>query len=499
VAQRLLSVFFLMATVPLVVFILVDLLELGNRVLGPAVSGDAITIVVAAVAALSVAYFLGHRMAKSITVPLGRLAEAADELGRGSVPATLAVTGDDEFARLAESFNAMAGRITVTISDLNTKLQRLSTELFYLSSLGATVQEASDPASDLRRLAPRLRTLLNSEFVWVYLVYASELRLVGYEGDATARAQIAVEECARAALHRHEPVDGGFSSMTGRLTTAARAAWGPVASAMAAPIQQQGESVGAIVAGSQRPYLYTADNKLLLASVTTQVALLLSFSEAFVEIEDAFLKTVTVLSGSVEEQDRYPRSHPDALAGNAMAVGRLLRLSDQQLRRLRYCALLHDVGKAAVRGAVLDKAGPLDAAELEEMRRHAVAGETLVAGISFLAPVAPMVRATHERWDGRGYPDGLKGEAIPIEARIVLVCDAFEALTHDRPYRAAMSLQQAQDELRACAGTQFDPAVVDVFVGLSGLAVSRAGLEPAESPPATPASEPAVPQPAPEP
>jgi HD-GYP domain-containing protein (c-di-GMP phosphodiesterase class II) len=123
-------------------------------------------------------------------------------------------------------------------------------------------------------------------------------------------------------------------------------------------------------------------------------------------------------------------------------------------------AMLHDVGKIAIPDGVLRKEGPLDEAEWELMRQHPVAGEQIVAATPPLAYLAPSIRAEHERWDGGGYPDGLAGDQIPIASRIVLACDAYHAMTSDRPYRRARPEDEARAELRRCAGTQFDPAVV---------------------------------------
>jgi len=126
-------------------------------------------------------------------------------------------------------------------------------------------------------------------------------------------------------------------------------------------------------------------------------------------------------------------------------------------------AELHDVGKVAIPDAILNKAGPLDEAEWSFMRRHTIIGERILLSAPALRPVARLVRSSHERWDGGGYPDGLAQEEIPLGARIVAVCDAFDAMTTDRPYRRRVSDAAALAELRGNAGTQFDPQVVKAF------------------------------------
>ena len=138
-------------------------------------------------------------------------------------------------------------------------------------------------------------------------------------------------------------------------------------------------------------------------------------------------------------------------------------------------ALLHDIGKIRIPESVLDKRSALDDEEWALMRTHPVAGERILAPIEALANVVPIVRSSHERWDGGGYPDGLSGEAIPIGARIVAVCDAFRAMVEPRPYRPALDLEAARAELDRCSGTQFDPAVVSAL--LRSLDVRLTGLE----------------------
>ncbi|HEV3012030.1 MAG TPA: HD domain-containing phosphohydrolase, partial [Actinomycetota bacterium] len=129
----------------------------------------------------------------------------------------------------------------------------------------------------------------------------------------------------------------------------------------------------------------------------------------------------------------------------------------------RQAAELHDVGKMGIPEELLHKPGPLDAEEWAFVRRHPLIGERIIGAAPALAPAAKLVRATHERFDGSGYPDGLTGEQIPLGARIIAVCDAFSAMTASRPYTAQRTVPEAIAELRRCAGTQFDPAVVDLF------------------------------------
>jgi putative nucleotidyltransferase with HDIG domain len=156
--------------------------------------------------------------------------------------------------------------------------------------------------------------------------------------------------------------------------------------------------------------------------------------------------------------------HAQSVAELAERVGARLGMRGPELRALRWGALLHDVGKIEIRREVLNKPGPLTDSEFDEIKQHTVVGALMVERIARFGKVHQLVRWSHERWDGDGYPDGLAGVSIPLGARVICVCDAFDAMVSNRPYRSAMTLPEALDELRSAAGSQFDPAVVDALV-----------------------------------
>lgn len=170
----------------------------------------------------------------------------------------------------------------------------------------------------------------------------------------------------------------------------------------------------------------------------------------------------------LEEREPVLHSHGEDVARLAAAVAARLGLSPDQVVETRRAAELHDVGKVAVPDLILHKPGPLTSDERRFVEQHTVIGERILAAAPALAGVARVVRASHERWDGRGYPDGLTALEIPLGARIVAVCDAYDAMTTSRPYHRAVGHEEALEELRRCAGTQFDPRVVDALVAVGG-------------------------------
>lgn len=173
---------------------------------------------------------------------------------------------------------------------------------------------------------------------------------------------------------------------------------------------------------------------------------------------------VAALANAVEAKDAQTERHCERLALLAARLGGRLGLSSAELDAVTYGALLHDVGKIGVPDRVLTKAGPLTEDEWELVRRHPEIGERICAPLESFAAVGTMIRHHHERWDGTGYPDGLRGEATPLGARIVGIVDAFDAMIHDRPYRRALTTEQALEELRRGAGRQFDRQLIRIFV-----------------------------------
>jgi HD-GYP domain-containing protein (c-di-GMP phosphodiesterase class II) len=175
---------------------------------------------------------------------------------------------------------------------------------------------------------------------------------------------------------------------------------------------------------------------------------------------------LSVLSGAIEARDPYTRGHAARVTVLAEAVARRLGWSEERLAGLRVGGPLHDVGKLAVSDAVLRKAGRLEEHELAEIRKHPKAGARLLLRVAALRVAIPYVLYHHERWDGTGYPTGKAGDEIPVEARVLAIADAFDAMTNDRPYRRALSQAEALAEVERCAGTQFDPQIAQVFIEL---------------------------------
>jgi len=237
-----------------------------------------------------------------------------------------------------------------------------------------------------------------------------------------------------------------------------------VRSELCTPLWIGDELWGALNIEELAPDAFDEDDARLLSTLADQVGSAMRSAMLYERLERAYVGTAEALATALDAKDSYTATHAQSIVHWSDAVGQALGLDDDARRDLRYGAIFHDIGKIAVPDAILNKRGPLDPDDWEIVQRHTIVGEQILAPVDFLSRVLPIVRHEHERWDGAGYPDGRAGDDIPLGARIVLVCDAYHAMTSDRPYRSAMTPEQARVELRSAAGSQFDPDVVATFV-----------------------------------
>jgi hypothetical protein len=230
------------------------------------------------------------------------------------------------------------------------------------------------------------------------------------------------------------------------------------------PACWRGQVNGALAADNFVGRRFGCGDLVVLGELATTAGAALDHAERRKHVLREVRARVRSLVRKLDAHDGYTAGHSSEVVGWACAVGERLRLSLPDLLELELGALLHDLGKVRVPYRILCKPGPLDASERGLVNRHPVWGAELLEQVPGLEPVATIVRFHHERWDGTGYPDGLGRDRIPVASRIVAVCDAYQAMTSARPYRAALPPAAAAYELRTASGTQFDPALVDRFV-----------------------------------
>lgn len=235
--------------------------------------------------------------------------------------------------------------------------------------------------------------------------------------------------------------------------------------AVSIPLFHKQELVGILnIGGKISGDSYSKDDLALLHNLGNEAAVAISNAHLYNDLQQSYLQTIQALAQAIEANDEYTRGHSDRVTILAMEIAREMRIDRQDMETLKYACILHDVGKIAVIKEVLNKPGKLTAAEFDIIKLHAEKGEEIIAPVGFLAAVRPVIRHHHERYDGKGYPDGLDNGKIPLLSRIIAVADTFDAMTSHRPYRPALSAEAAVKELRRYAGIQFDPQVVDAFL-----------------------------------
>jgi HD-GYP domain-containing protein (c-di-GMP phosphodiesterase class II) len=235
-------------------------------------------------------------------------------------------------------------------------------------------------------------------------------------------------------------------------------------SELSVPIVVDGSVWGVLNIEAAEPEAFSEADAVLVETIAASLGSAVHRAGLVTDLERTFTTTLTALMSTVEAKDDYTASHEEDVADLSERVALRIGLVPSRARDVRYAALLHDVGKVAVPSEILLKPGPLTDTEWVAMRRHAAVGGDLVARIDAFAHLASAVRASHERWDGDGYPDGLAGEDIPLAARIIAACDTYDAIVTDRPYRPARTHAQAHEELRRVAGVQLDAHVVEMLL-----------------------------------
>ena len=235
-------------------------------------------------------------------------------------------------------------------------------------------------------------------------------------------------------------------------------------SELSVPIVVDGAVWGVLNIEAAEPGAFGEADAVLVETIAAGLGSAVHRAGLVQDLERTFTTTLSALMSTVEAKDDYTASHEEGVANLAERVALRMGLCAPRARDVRYAALLHDVGKVAVPSEILLKPGPLNDTEWAAMRRHTIVGGELVGRIEAFAHLAPAVRASHERWDGEGYPDKIAGEEIPLAARIIAACDTYDAIVTDRPYRPARSEAQAREELIRAAGVQLDARVVGALL-----------------------------------
>jgi diguanylate cyclase (GGDEF)-like protein len=365
---------------------------------------------------------------------------------------------DEDDVRLLE---VLAGHAAVAVENasLYESARREADSATSLLEFGrelATLVDIDDIAARVTELSAEILGSSNTSF---YIDLDGELRLQAEHGHSPeTAAELAARPLPLEALDvARDPYVSEPAEYEPAIGREAPVAGGRYA---VAPFDVDGRA-GCLVALVERED-FGERELALLGGLAQQAKLAIANASSYEGLERTFVSTVEALANALEANDEYTSTHARWITDLSLRVGRELGLDERALKHLELGALLHDIGKIGIPSDVLSKPGRLTAAERKIVQTHPELGERIIAPIDRLQVVRPIVRHCHERWDGKGYPDGVAGEDIPLESRIIFVCDAYHAMTTDRPYRRALSHREAVRRLAEGAGSQFDPHVVEV-------------------------------------
>jgi diguanylate cyclase (GGDEF)-like protein len=373
---------------------------------------------------------------------------------------------DEDDVRLLE---VLAGHAAVAVENasLYESARREAESATSLLEFGRELATAANLDDILQRVVELTADLLTSSRTSIWLEDENGLlapcKLHGYAQEERAN----VESRRFDASNLYERIDAGrepFVLGPEEWSQIESNPLDPTASYALAPLEIDGRAACIVAA---LPLGNFGERELrLLGGLAHQAKLAIANASNYEGLEQTFVSTVEALANALEANDEYTSEHARWITDLSLRVGGELGLDDRALKHLELAALLHDIGKIGIPSDILSKPGRLTIDERRLIETHPALGEGIIAPIERLQEVRPIVRHCHERWDGHGYPDGIAAEAIPLESRIILVCDAYHAMTTDRPYRKRLSHPEAVRRLKDGSGTQFDPKVVEVCLGV---------------------------------
>lgn len=375
---------------------------------------------------------------------------------------------EDAYERLAGSVNAARQENEVLYRELRSRmvaLERQVTDLTSLADVTRSISSLLQPDPLAAGIVEQVRRLVEPD--------AAALFLPGDDGAFAIRQAQGVQRAdAAIVLARLTPSEvkelleqpgATIASDLPRSRWRALALAADMQSAAFVPLTTQGAAVGFLVLNSRRAAAFTPAHESLLATFAVHTAIALENARLYRDLERMLTGVLMSLATALEAKDKYTEGHSARVAWYSVVIGKELGLPAEELETLHRAGLIHDIGKIGVGGSIIRKPGPLNESEWEKMRMHPVLGANIVSRIELLSSVVPGVRQHHEHWDGSGYPDGLRGEEIPLIARILSVADALDALLTDRSYRTGRPPARALAEIQGAAGRQFDPRVVDAL------------------------------------
>ena len=408
----------------------------------------------------------GFLVIRSVVMTLLRALRDAEAIANGDISRRLSSDGTSEINQLAEHFNQVISRLEQTVNSLQSS-RKLTHDL--LAQLCATGSQPGD-------MTGIFETCLNTLLSMAGL-QAGAIFIVSPDGKTMkVRVLTGLPEALKAAVIPFGHGVAGWVASQGQMVTISesipwkRGELSEVEKCMSCslhvPMIATGRTRGVISIGLREGQKeIPADDILTIRSLANQVAVALENGELKRKEERTYIETVAALAAAVEARDRYTRGHSRRVTEFSVAIARNMGKPEWFVKDLESAALLHDIGKIGFSDSILCDSGPIPLSGLPLIRNHPITGENILKPVGSLARLCTIVRHHHEKFDGSGYPDRLKGEEIPLAARMITVADSFDAMISERPYKPSRKREDAMVELIHCSGTQFDPTCVEVFLG----------------------------------
>jgi HD-GYP domain-containing protein (c-di-GMP phosphodiesterase class II) len=448
----------------------------------------------ALVTAFGLALYRAHR----VLMPIGELLNAVDEISRGEYSKRVKVRRRDEIGSLALAFNRMSGTLEEKINALqesqaqlreafhqlqidarkreetNQQLRRKVSELTSISEITQAVSASLDLQTVLDTIVRTINDVMGFRYCSIKLLDVKSGTLLvrvasGLGDEYVNRPPTAVGKgiSGRAVQERApviiESIDTDDSVEQAHVIRSIG-----IRSMVSFPLITKNSVMGVLNIYSEEEHTFTEDEMRMLAILAIQAASAIENARLFDDLRESYLNTIQALSMTIDAKDAYTHGHSKRVSDISVLVGNELKMDNGQLELLKYASDLHDIGKIGIPEHIISKEGKLSVDEYEIVKTHPLVGETIVEPVPFLNEIKDVIRHHHERYDGFGYPDGLKGDDIPLMSRIILIADAYDAMTSDRPYRRALSHEAALKEIEKHSGTQFDPEVAAAFMRVFG-------------------------------
>ena len=457
ILQKLIISILLMAIIPLLLIFYIFYNEAAELLQKDSVQ---LTIFLMVCSAIS-----GYLLSRNIVVSVIKITKDAELISQGNLSKRIETGEKNEISELAQYFNQVTSDLEKNIEDLKESKKTMQNVLLRIGSAMSSVKKTG---SILQLTVETLTNALNAQSGAIMVLEKNSLKIMqAYGIDESRQRSIEIKEGAGIigwVAKEKKALNVSRTQQDRRFDEEVKIGLAHK-SIICAPMMFENKILGTISMHDKKSDEgFLEDDLILLENLATQTAIAIENNRLHDDIERTYIETISALALAVEAKDPYSRGHSKRVGEYVVKIAQEFSLDKETIEMLEDAALLHDIGKIGVKDEILLKPSALSAEEKRHMHRHAIIGENIIKPIHSFSKVAYLVRHHQEQVNGKGYPDGLRGEAMTLPLKILIVADAYDAMTSDRPYRKAMSKKEAEKELKKYSGIYFDAKVVEKFV-----------------------------------